>query len=81
MKRKDIGLILLVGAISAVISLILSGLVISSPQNRRQSVEVVEPISVEFQNPDSTYFNSSSVNAAQRVQTGQEPNSKPFENL
>ena len=79
MKRKDIGIILLVAILSSFISIILSGAIISTPEDRRQKVEVVEALSTEFQRPDSTYFNSRSVNPAKRIQIGQDPDSKPFE--
>lgn len=79
MKRKDIGIIVIVGFVSAIVSFILSGILISTPEDRRQRVEVVEPLVTDFEAPDSTYFNQTSVNPAQKIEIGQDPNSKPFE--
>jgi len=79
MKRKDVGIIILVGFFSAMLSFVLSGMLISTPEDRQQSVEVVEVLSTDFERPDATYFNSKSVNPAQKIEIGQDPDSKPFE--
>ena len=79
MKRKDIVTIIIVAIVSSFLSIILSGMLLSTPEDRQQSVEVVEVISTNFERPDSTYFNDKSVNPAQAIQVGQDPNSKPFE--
>jgi len=79
MKRKDLGTLAVVAIVSAFLSIILSGVLLSPPEDRQQKVEVVEPISTTFERPDSAYFNSKSVNPAQNIQVGQDPNSNPFE--
>lgn len=78
MKAKDLGVIAVVAIVSAVLSIILSGVLFSTPEDRRQSVEVVEPISTSFERPDATYFNLNSINPAQNIQVGTDPNSNPF---
>jgi hypothetical protein len=77
--KKEISTILIVGVFSAVFSLIISNMFISTSNDRKQSVEVVEPISTTFEKPSQTYFNSQSVNPAQNIQIGTDPNSNPFE--
>ncbi len=77
--KKDIFTILVVAIFSAVFSIIISGLFISTAEDRKQSVEVVEPISTSFQRPTDVYFNPKAVNPAQNIQIGTDPNSNPFE--
>ena len=79
MKKKHISTIIVVAIFSAVFSLILSGMLFSAPEDRSQRVEVVEPITTDFERPASEYFNETSVNPAQKIQIGQDPNSNPFE--
>lgn len=77
--RKEVFTILVVAIVSAVISIIISGMFITPSKNRSQKVETVEPISTTFEQPNSDYFNSKSVNPAQNIEIGSDPNSNPFE--
>jgi hypothetical protein len=79
MKSKDIGLIAVIAIISGGISILLSNMFIASPENRRISVDVVSPISPDFQNPPTEYFNAESINPTRLIQISEDPNSKPFE--
>jgi hypothetical protein len=78
MKKKDLSTIGAVAVASAIISFILSGMLFSTPDNRKQNVEIVEPISTKFERPDAMYFNESSINPAQNIQIGTDQNSNPF---
>ncbi len=78
MKKKDLVTIVTVAVISAVVSFVLSGILISSPKNRQTNVEVVSPISTEFTRPPEKYFNELSNNPTQTIQIGEENNSNPF---
>lgn len=78
MKRKDIGLILVITIISGFISLLISNTYLASPDDRKQLVEVVEPIDSSFQAPPKQYFNDKSLNPTRIIQIGEDPNSKPF---
>ncbi len=78
MKQKDITLIIIVVFISGVISFILSNMLITSPENRKEQVEVVEPITAEFTKPDERYFNANSINPTQLIQIGNQDNQQPF---
>ena len=80
MKQKDIGLIAVIAIVSGVLSLILSGLFLSTPESRSQSVEVVQPIASEFDQPSNEYFNADSINPTQTIEIGEDPNDKPFGN-
>ncbi len=78
MKQKDIVLIIVVVFISGIVSLFLSGKLISSPQNRQEKVEVVAPISAELPSPDKRYFNANSIDPTQIIRIGENNNTQPF---
>lgn len=78
MKQKDIALILVIAFVGAFVSLFVSKLIFVSPKNRQQSVEVVQPITSNFPQPDNTYFNSSSFDPTKLITVGQNSNTNPF---
>jgi hypothetical protein len=78
MKQKDIATLIVIAAISAIVSFIISGKIFVTPANRQQKVEVVDVIDSSFQTPSSKYFNSSSIDPAQLVQIGSNNNQNPF---
>jgi hypothetical protein len=78
MKQKDVTLIAVVIIISAVISLVASKSIFASPKDRQQSVQVVQPITANFPQPDSHYFNSSAFDPTQSITVGQNNNANPF---
>ncbi|MFA5004240.1 MAG: hypothetical protein WC498_03140 [Candidatus Saccharimonadales bacterium] len=78
MKQKDIALIIVIAAISAVLSFIISGRIFVTPANRQQKVEVVDAISPAFETPSTKYFNKDSINPTQLVQIGNNNNQNPF---
>ena len=78
MKQKDITVIVTVVVISGIISLIASNLLISSPKNRQDKVEVVQPIASNFSQPEAKYFNSNSIDPTKVIKIGEDNNPKPF---
>lgn len=78
MKQKDIALIIIIVAVSAVISFFVSKQIFASPKNRHQQVEVVQPITADFPKPDSRYFNSQAFDPTQLITIGQNANPDPF---
>lgn len=78
MKQKDWALVLVMAFIGAIISLFISNLLFSSPKNRKQSAEVVDPITSSFSTPPSAYFNQNAINPAQDVQIGNGTNQNAF---
>lgn len=78
MKQKDIALIIIVVFFSAVLSLVLSNMLFSSPAKRHQEVEVVQPISADFPNPDEHYFNKDAFDPTKTITIGQSANQDPF---
>ena len=77
--KKDIFKIFIVAVFSGVLSIIISGLFLSTSEDRAQKVEIADPIVTTFDIPSKDYFNSDSVNPSQNIQIGTDPNSNPFE--
>lgn len=80
MKQKDILLIVVVVFISALISFAMTKLLISTPKNRNQLVEVVQPISANFPDANKKYFNEQSIDPTQIIKIGDSSNPQPFSN-
>ena len=78
MKQKDIAIILVIVFASAVVSLFISKAIFASPKNRQQQVELVQPISSNFQQPDSTYFNKDAFDPTKLITVGANTNTNPF---
>lgn len=80
MKQKDIALIIIVVFVSGVISLVVSNFVFGSPEKRQEEVELVEPISAEFNVPakDDKYFNSEALDPTLIIRIGDNSNEQPF---
>ena len=78
MKKKDIGLILIIVVISAMVSWFVSNHIFVSPKNRQQSVDIVQPITSDFTQPDTRFFNSNSLDPSQPITIGQNNNTNPF---
>lgn len=79
MKQKDIALIIVLVAISAVVSFLLSGWLFAAPKDRQQEVEKVDVITSDFEQPNSKYFNANSVNPTQNIKIGPGENPNPFD--
>jgi len=78
MKKKDLALILVIVFISAILSWFLSNAIFAPPKNRQQKVEVVQPITADFQPPDNHYFNKQSFDPTQTINIAPNDNSNPF---
>lgn len=81
MKQKDIALYIVIGVLSAVISVVASNFFFTPSDIKQQSAEVVEPISADFNQPakDDKYFNKDAINPTKLIQIGDDPaNNVPF---
>lgn len=78
MKQKDIALIILVVAFSAVISYFVSNRLFPPPKDRQQQVDVVQPITSDFPTPDKRYFNDQAFDPTQSITIGKNVNPNPF---
>lgn len=81
MKQRDLALILVIVFISGIASFLLSNFVIANPKNLKEQVEVVEPITSEFIQPDSRYFSNKSKNPTQTIKIGENLNPQPFDSV
>ena len=59
MKRKDLILIIVIVFFSSIVSLLITKAIFGGAK-AIQSTEVVEPISAQFEQPNTKYFNASS---------------------
>ena len=80
MKKKDFALVGAIAVFGAIISLLASTVLFSSPNNNKQQVEVVQPIKAAFTPPDTRYFNNKSVDPTTAITIGQGGNTNPFNN-
>jgi hypothetical protein len=78
MKRKDLTLIAVIAVVAGIFSLIISNLLISSPKNRQQKVEVVDAITQQFNEPDKRYFNGTAGNPTALIRINDNANPAPF---
>lgn len=78
MKQKDIALILIVAAVGGVISIVLTQQFFVPKKNKELSVQIVEPIKSEFQQPDNKVFNNNAINPTQLIEIGNGSNANPF---
>jgi hypothetical protein len=78
MKQKDIALIVVIIFISAIVSWVASNMIFAPPKNRQQQVEVVQPITADFPQPDSHYFNNTAFDPTKLITISQNNNNNPF---
>lgn len=78
MRKKDLPVLILVIGISAILSYVLVGLFISTPKDRKQSVETTEVITASFTIPESTNFNTNSINPTKLIEIAPNSNDQPF---
>jgi hypothetical protein len=78
MKQKDIAIIVIVVIVSGLASFFLSNKLFAIPNDQRAEVEVIDPITADFPQPDERYFNSKSVDPTQSIKIGDNENPKPF---
>lgn len=78
MKQKDIALIAVIVFISAIISFGVSKTFFGSPKAANKLVEVVAPITADFPQPDSKFFNSSSIDPTKTITIQKSTTVDPF---
>jgi hypothetical protein len=78
MKQKDVLLVVAVVIVSGTLSFFISKLLFTVPKNHETKVEIVQPISADFPQPDSHYFNTNSVDPTKNISIGSSQNTQPF---
>ncbi len=76
MKQNDVAILLISGFIAAVASIGLSSVIFGNPSERRETVEVVSPITSEFSPLDNRFFNDDANNPTQVIRIEQNKNDK-----
>jgi hypothetical protein len=79
MKQKDIAIIVVVVFVSGLLSYFISNALFASPDKLQTEVEVVEPITADFPEPDTRYFSTNSINPTQTITIGDGQNQQPFQ--
>ena len=78
MKRKDILTIVVIAIFAGIFSLIMSKIFFTSGNSRKLTAETVQPISADFQEPDTEVFNSQAIDPTQLIKIGDTNNPQPF---
>lgn len=78
MKQKDIFLVVVVVIVSGGLSLLVSNFLFKIPKAQETKVEVVQPITAEFSQPDKRYFNTESIDPTKNISIGDNQNPAPF---
>lgn len=78
MKKTDIALLILVVALSGVITYFVANALMGSSKQLSATVTVVEPIISEIKPPSSNIFNSSAINPGVQIRIGDSSNQQPF---
>ncbi len=77
MKQKDVALIIVIVFVGGIMSFFISNKFISSPKHDLKAAKI-EPITSEFTEPSSAYYNKDSINPTQLIRINDNKNEKPF---
>ena len=78
MKQKDILLVIVIAFIGVIVSLVVSRTLFASPAQHNTEVEIVQPITDSFPNPDNRYFNDKAFNPTKSITIGTDNSKDPF---
>ncbi len=78
MKQADMAMLILIVSISLLVSYFVGNSVFGGESTRSTEVEVVQSISVEFDQPDKSIFNKSAVNLTETINIGPNNTTSPF---
>jgi hypothetical protein len=80
MKKKDLAVIVMSVIVAAIFSFIICNKFIGNGKDSQQRVEVVKPITAEFNLPNKDIFNSIAINPTKVIEIGPNTNNQPFAN-
>ena len=80
MKQNDVAAIVLIVAISAVISYFVANAVIGQPKNNPVQVEQVTAIGATFPTPDPRIFNDKAIDPTVKINGTGQATDRPFTN-
>ena len=80
LKQSDIAMLVLVVALSLAISYFVGDALINTSANREIEVEVIQPITDQFQPPSPDIFVNDFINPTELIEIGGANNQQPFGN-
>lgn len=78
MKKNDMAILIIVAAVAGIFSFAISQVAFGGAGKKNLSAEVVDPISADFQKPDTNVFNENAINPTKLIQIGDGSNTNPF---
>lgn len=78
MKGKDTVIIIAVAAVGAIFSFVVAQFIFGGEKAYKLQAPTVDAITSEFQQPNTKYFNSSSINPTKDIMIGDSTNNAPF---
>jgi hypothetical protein len=78
MKKTDIALLILVVALSGLITYFIANSLMGSSKQLSATVTVVEPITSDIKLPSSSVFNANAINPGVQIRIGDSSNQQPF---
>ncbi len=78
MKQKDIVIIVAVAVVSGIFSYVIANALFGGQKSYKLTAPTIAPISAEFKQPDTAYFNSNSLNPTKNITIGDSTNNQPF---
>lgn len=80
MKKNDLAAIILIVALSGVVSYFVANALIGKPQNDPVQVEQVTPVAPNFPAPDERIFNDKAVDPTVEITNNGQASNQPFDN-
>ena len=78
LKSKDIASLILLVGVSGIIAFFASNILFSNQKNLQTKVEVVDPVTSEFNYEDRAYFAADKLNPTKDITVSQNNNTKPL---
>ncbi|NCU30257.1 hypothetical protein EOL73_02050 [Candidatus Saccharibacteria bacterium] len=78
MKKTDIAMLVLVVALTGLITYLIANTLLGSSKQLSANVTVVEPISAEIEVPNGSIFNKDAINPGVQIKVGDSSNQQPF---
>ncbi|HUC95909.1 MAG TPA: hypothetical protein VMR76_03055 [Candidatus Saccharimonadia bacterium] len=80
MKKNDITFVVSVMIVGAIVAVATTSSLIVKPNSKNDQVETISVLKTSFQTPNSSYFNSQSIDPTQLITIGGNANGAPFSN-
>ncbi len=79
LEQKDIIAISLIAVMSFIASFFIAAALITTPEDRAESVMEVNELSSNFSHPDSAIFNEDAINPTEEITIGGDSATNPFD--